>query len=118
MLQMAITVADRLARDGVDTRVLSMHTVKPLDIDAVVAAARETRAIVTLEEHSIVGGLGSAVAETLAESGVGPVVFKRLGLPGTFVSEAGSQEYLLAVHGLSEDGIIRSLKPILDLLTS
>jgi len=45
-------------------------------------------------------------------------VFKRLGLPGTFVSEAGSQEYLLAVHGLSEDGIIRSLKPILDLLTS
>ncbi|MGH7303310.1 MAG: transketolase C-terminal domain-containing protein, partial [Candidatus Rokuibacteriota bacterium] len=118
MLATALAVAERLARDGVDTRVLSMHTVKPLDTEAVLAAARETRAIVTLEEHSVIGGLGSAVAEALAESGVGPVVFKRLGLPASFASEAGSREHLLAVHGLSEDGIMRTLKPILDLITS
>jgi hypothetical protein len=52
MLATAVAVADRLGRDGIDTRVLSMHTIKPLDTDAVIAAARETRAIVTLEEHS------------------------------------------------------------------
>jgi transketolase len=118
MLATALVVAERLAGEGIDARVLSMHTVKPLDTDAVIAAACETRAIVTLEEHSVIGGLGSAVAEALAESGVGPVAFKRLGLPGNFASEAGSREYLLAVHGLSEDGIIRALKPILDLITS
>lgn len=117
MLGMALAVAERLARDGLDTRVLSMHTVKPLDTDAVLAAARETRAVVTLEEHSVIGGLGSAVAEALAESGTGPIAFKRLGLPGSFASEAGSREHLLAVHGLSEDDIIRALKPILDLIT-
>jgi transketolase len=117
MLATAVAIADRLGRDGIDTRVLSMHTIKPLDTDAVIAAARETRAIVTLEEHSVIGGLGSAVAETLAESGVGPIPFKRLGLAGAFASEAGSREYLLAAHGLSEDGIRHSLKPILDLIT-
>jgi transketolase len=117
MLAAALAVAERLARDGVDARVLSMHTVKPLDTDAVIAAARETRAIVTLEEHSVIGGLGSAVAEVLAEAGVGLVPFKRLGLPGTFASQAGGREHLLAVHGLSEDGILRALKPILDLTT-
>jgi transketolase len=117
MLATAVAVADRLGRDGIDTRVLSMHTVKPLDADAVLAAARDTRAIVTLEEHSVIGGLGSAVAETLAESGVGPIAFKRLGLASTFASGAGSREHLLAAHGLSEDGIRHSLKPILDLIT-
>jgi transketolase len=118
MLATAVAVADALEQDCVSTRVLSMHTVKPLDTDAVVAAARETSAIVTLEEHSVIGGLGSAVAETLAESGLGRIIFKRLGLASAFASEAGSREYLLAAHGLSEDGIRRALKPILDLTLS
>jgi transketolase len=114
LLHTTVQVAERLAKEGVQARVLSMHTVKPLDTEAILAAARETRAIVTLEEHSVVGGLGGAVAETLAESGEAQVPFKRVGLPSAFPSHVGSQEYLRAAHGLSEDEILKSLQPILD----
>ena len=113
LLEMALQVADGLAKEGVQTRVLSMHTVKPLDVEAVVAAARETGAIVTLEEHSVIGGLGSAVAEVLAESGESPVHFKRLGLPSSFTYHVGSQEYLRDKFGLSQRAIRESLEPIL-----
>lgn len=116
LLETALRVAERLEKDGVRARVLSMHTVKPLDTEAVLAAARETRAIVTLEEHSIIGGLGGAVAEVLAESDGVKVAFKRVGLPSAFSSHVGSQEYLRAAYGLSEDEILKSLKPILDLI--
>jgi len=116
VLRTAVLVAERLAQEGVQTRVLSMHTVKPLDTDAVLVAARETRAIVTIEEHSVIGGLGGAVAEVLAESDREKIVFKRVGLPSVFSSHVGSQEYLRAAHGLSEDQILKSLKPMLDLL--
>lgn len=113
MLPTAVEVADRLRREGLFARVLSMHTVKPLDVDAVLRAARETRAIFTLEEHSIVGGLGGAVAEVLAESGLGEVFFRRLGLPDSFVSVAGSQEYLRTRYGLSADAIMASVSNVL-----
>jgi transketolase len=116
LLETALRVAERLDAAAVAARVLSMHTVKPLDEDAVLAAARETRAIVTLEEHSVVGGLGSAVAEMLAESGGLRVAFKRLGLPSAFASRAGSQEYLRQAYGLSEREILNSLRPIIDLM--
>ncbi len=112
LLETALQVADGLAREGVRTRVLSMHTVAPLDVEAVVAAARETGAIATLEEHSVVGGLGSAVAEVLAESGE-PVHFKRLGLPPFFSDHVGSQEYLRDKFGISPPAIREALEPIL-----
>lgn len=115
VLRAAVLVAERLAQEGVQARVLSMHTVKPLDTDAVLAAARETRAIVTIEEHSVIGGLGGAVAEVLAESDREKIAFKRVGLPSVFSSRVGSQEYLRAAYGLSQDQILESLKPILDL---
>lgn len=115
VLRTAVLVAERLAQEGVQARVLSMHTVKPLDTDAVLAAARETRAIVTIEEHSVIGGLGGAVAEVLAESDREKIAFKRVGLPSVFSSHVGSQEYLRAAYRLSEDQIFESLKPILDL---
>ncbi len=114
LLETALQVAERLDYDGVQARVLSMHTVKPLDTEAVLAAARETRAIVTLEEHSVIGALGGAVAEVLAESFELRVPFMRVGLPSAFSSCVGSQEYLREVYGLSEEGILRSIKPILD----
>jgi transketolase len=114
LLQNAIQVADKLAARGIQARVLSMHTVKPLDDDAILAAARETRAIVTLEEHSVIGGLGGAVAECLAESG-NSVPFKRLGLPSAFSSNIGSQEYLRSQSNLSPDGILNALEPLLAL---
>jgi transketolase len=113
LLQTAINVADTLAPKGFQVRVLSMHTVKPLDHEAVLAAARETRAVVTLEEHSIIGGLGGAVAECLAESGELKVPFKRIGLPSAFSSQIGSQEYLRAQCGLSAENLLGTLEPLL-----
>lgn len=116
LLRSVAEAAERLAKKGFQARVLSMHTIRPLDTEAVLTAVRETRAIVTIEEHSVVGGLGGAVAEVLAESGELRIPFKRLGLPSGFCSYVGSQEYLQAAYGLSVDGILRSLKPILDLV--
>ncbi len=105
MLQTAMETADELLKKGVQARVLSMHTLKPLDADAILTAARETSAIFTIEEHSIIGGLGSAVAETLIESADHEVVFKRFALPSKFACTPGSQEYLRAQYGLAVDSL-------------
>jgi transketolase len=110
MLETTVRVGRRLARDGIDARVVSMHTLKPLDETEVLAAARETGAIATLEEHSVMGGLGSAVAEVLAEAGPGVARLVRLGLPTEFVRIVGNQEYLLGNFGLSEDGVLESIR--------
>lgn len=80
-LQTAAKVAESLSCQGIETRVLSMHTIKPLDAESVLTAARETGAVFTLEEHSITGGLGSAVAEVLAENEDSHVLFRRIGRP-------------------------------------
>ena len=93
---------------GVNSRNHGLHL-------SFLAAVRETRAIVTIEEHSMIGGLGGTVAEVLAESDREKIAFKRVGLPSTFSSHVGSQEYLRTAYGLSEDQILESLKPILDL---
>lgn len=114
ILEMSIQVAELLSSRGIQARVLSMHTVKPLDTEAVLSAARETKAIVTLEEHSVIGGLGGAVAECLAESGELRVPFKRLGLPSAFSSLVGSQEYLRVQNGLSPECILASVEPLLE----
>ncbi|MGH9681619.1 MAG: transketolase C-terminal domain-containing protein, partial [Candidatus Acidiferrales bacterium] len=114
LLQTAVQAAESLRASGFDARVLSMHTVKPLDSDAVLAAARETGAIFTLEEHSVVGGLGGAVAELLAESVEGTVVFKRFGLPSAFSSVFGSQEYLRARHGFSAESLAAAIRSRLE----
>jgi transketolase len=79
-----LDAADRLAQDGVNARVIDMHTIDPLDRDEILAAAEETGAVLTVEEHNIAGGLGSAVAETLAEAGAG-VAFRRHGVPDEHV---------------------------------
>jgi transketolase len=100
-----VKAAERLALEGIETRVLSMHTLRPLDIEAVMAAALETRLIVTVEEHGILGGLGSAVAETLAEADIGKVAFKRIGVQPEFSPHIGSQEYMRERHGLADAAI-------------
>jgi transketolase len=116
ILSSVMDVADRLNHSGVYPRILSMHTLTPIDTAAIVAAARETRAVVTVEEHGVVGGLGSAVAEVLAERGETRVPFKRLGVPPYYSSHAGSQDYLRHAYGLSTEGILQALKPTLDLV--
>lgn len=118
ILQTAVRTAECLAKEGIETRVLSMHTLKPLDTEAVLAAAQETRAILTLEEHSIVGGLGSAVAEVLAEADIPRIPFKRIGVPPAFSPHIGSQEYMQERHGLTPEAIARTVENILQPVSS
>jgi len=113
LLETAVRAAELLHHAGLQARVLSMHTVKPLDADAILAAARETGAVFTLEEHSVTGGLGGAVSELLAEAGEGPVTFRRFGLPSAFSSVVGTQEYLRAQHGLSAESVATAIGLIL-----
>jgi transketolase len=111
MLLTALRAAERLAAQaGLEARVLSMHTLKPLDEDAIRIAARETRAIVTVEEHSVIGGLGSAVADVLAESLTRKVPFKKFGIPPMLPVDIGSQTYLLARYGLTDEAIANQLE--------
>jgi transketolase len=113
LLQTAAKVAEELARQRIETRVLSMHTLKPLDTESVLEAARETGAVITLEEHSVTGGLGSAVAEVLAENEDFHVLFRRIGLPPVFSPHIGTQEYMLKQHGLDPQSIVESALTLL-----
>ncbi len=106
MLYNAVQAAEQLEQKGIRSRVLSMHTIKPLDTEAVLTAAQETGAIITIEEHNIIGGLGSAVAEVLAESAKSHITFKRMGIKDSFCSQVGSQEYLRKAYSLSVEGIV------------
>jgi transketolase len=118
ILQTAVRTAQRLADKGIQTRLLSVHTLKPLDTDAVLSAARETRAMITLEEHSILGGLGSAVAEVLAEADIPRLPFKRIGVPAAFSPHIGSQEYMQERHGLTPEAIAKAVEDILQVVPS
>jgi len=115
MLTTALDAATQLDVRGISSRVLSMHTLKPLDEDAIAAAARETGAILTLEEHSRIGGLGGAVAEVLAEIEGIHVPFRRIGLPPGFAPLAGSQEYLRAAHGLGAESVVQTVLNLLEI---
>jgi len=97
-----VRAAEILAKQGVSARVLNMATVRPIDEKAIIAAANETGAIVTAEEHSIYGGLGSAVAEVIVDNA--PVPMKRLGVPGIY-APTGSAEFLLDEFGMAPTAI-------------
>ena len=101
VLWRALVAAEQLAADGISARVLSMPTVKPLDIDAVVAAARQTGGIVTAEESTVSGGLGSAVAEVVVHQALSPMTI--LGVPE--FAPTGSASYLLDRYQMSPEGI-------------
>jgi transketolase len=112
MLAPTLAAAELLADRGIETRVLSMHTVKPLDVDAVLAAARDTRHIVAVEEHGVLGGLGGAVAEVLAEADIPQVRFRRIGLPPHFLKAVGEQEHLRIIQGLDADSLSRRVEEL------
>lgn len=107
MVSAAMEAASALSGEGIEARVLSMHTVKPLDVEAVVAAARETGALVTAEEHNVIGGLGGAVCEVICDHF--PVPVKRVGMPDVF-GESGTPDELLEKFGLTPSGIIDAVK--------
>lgn len=112
MLAPALEAAAQLAANGVEVRVLDMQTIKPLDEEAVMAAAVDTGAIVTAEEHTIIGGLGGAVAEFLSERRPTPVV--RVGIPDVY-AETGTPEQLMVAYGLTSENIVRSVRRALEI---
>lgn len=112
MVDQALTAARELQKDGLNVQVLNMHTIKPLDVDAVVNAAKKTGAIVTAEEHSIIGGLGSAIAETVSE--YFPVPVLRVGIPDVF-GESGSPTELMEKYGLTARYLIMAVRRIKNL---
>lgn len=106
ILGIALNAVDELREHGIDCRLLSMHTVKPLDVGAVLAAAKETGGILTVEEHTTDGGLGGAIAETCLEAGIAPRAFGRVGLRAGFSSIVGTQEFLRHSYGLDAGSIV------------
>lgn len=110
MLSLAIKAAAELAEQGISVRVINMPSIKPLDRELILAAARETKGIVTAEEHSIIGGLGGAVAELVSESA--PTIVKRVGVMDTF-GESGRPDQLLEKYGLTKENIISKIKEII-----
>lgn len=106
MVYTAVQAVQTLAHHRVKARLLSMHTVRPIDEQAILCAAQETAGIIAIEEHSIIGGLGSAVAEVLAESQPRSTRFKRVALPPEFVTVVGSQSYLKEHYSLSANTIV------------
>lgn len=103
----ALEAAEMLAADGIDARVINIHTIKPIDDDLIVKAAQETSKIVTVEEHSIIGGLGGAVAEVLSEKC--PAKLLRIGIQDMF-GESGPAVQLLEKYGLDSKGIYEKIK--------
>ena len=112
MVQEAVKAADGLTAEGVSVRVIDMHTIKPLDEEIVLKAARETGAIVTSEEANVIGGLGSAVCECVAAGCPVPVV--RHGVKDEF-GRSGAAKQVLAAYGLTADGIAQAVRQALSL---
>ena len=103
----ALKAAEALAADGIDAEVINIHTIKPLDKELVLASAKKTGKVVTVEEHSVIGGLGSAVADVLAESGA--AVLKKIGVQDVF-GESGTAGQLLHKFKLDAEGITEGVK--------
>ena len=107
MVNEAILAHEALKSEGINARVINMSTIKPIDRELIINAAKETGAIVTAEEHSIIGGLGSAVSEVVSEEC--PVVVKKVGVKDTF-GESGTPAELLKKYGLTAEDIVNSVK--------
>ncbi len=113
LVDTALQAANALETEGIQAGVINVHTIKPLDETRLLENIQSARVVVTLEEHVKSGGLGSAVAELIAERATGTRRFKRLGLPDEFPSEYGSQASLLAAAGMDVAGVVRTAKELL-----
>lgn len=112
MVELALEAKDILSKEGINARVINIHTIKPIDKELLIKAAQETKAIVTAEEHSIIGGLGSAVAEIVTEECPVPVL--RVGIKDTF-GESGKPDELLKAYGLTVEAIVEHSKKAISL---
>jgi len=109
MVEMALEAKKLLAQDGINARVINIHTIKPIDREILVKAAKETGAIVTCEEHNIIGGLGSAVAEVLCEES--PVPMERIGVKDSF-GKSGVPADLFKDYDLTPEAIVKAAKKV------
>lgn len=112
MVELALEAKEQLAKDGINARVINIHTIKPIDKDLLIKAAKETGAVVTAEEHSIIGGLGSAVAEVITEEYPVPVL--KVGIKDTF-GESGIPGELLKAYELTVEAIVENSKKAISL---
>ena len=112
MVEAALEAKGELAKEGINARVINIHTIKPIDEELIIKAAKETGVIVTAEEHSIIGGLGSAVAEVVSENCPVPVL--RVGVKDTF-GESGKPNELLEKYGLTSNDIVNKVKEVIKL---
>ena len=103
----ALGAAEKLAADGISAEVINIHTIKPLDKELVAASAKKTGKVVTVEEHSVIGGLGSAVCDALAE--LAPTPVKKIGMQDIF-GESGPAAALIEKYGLDAEGVYKSVK--------
>ncbi|HWR45908.1 transketolase family protein [Sporomusa sp.] len=110
MVYEALTAAEELAKQGIDAAVVNVHTIKPIDKDVIVSMARKTKKIISVEEHSVIGGLGSAIAEVLSEEK--PVKLKRIGVQDLF-GQSGTPDQLLEHYGLTSANIMKTAKAML-----
>lgn len=110
--QVAMAASDMLQTQGVSAGVLHVHTIKPLDAEQLLERAAAARVVITAEEHTIIGGLGSAVAETLMEAGLFRP-FRRIGFPDVFTEELGSQNDIMRKYGLSSEGLYETALKLL-----
>lgn len=115
-VRFALDAADELAAHGIGARVLNVHTIKPIDVDTLVAAAEQTTGVVVVEDHSVLGGLGGAVAEVLAEHRPAPV--RRVGIADTFCARPGTHAEQLAAAGVSSAHVVAAALTISPLCTS
>lgn len=110
-VKMALEAAEELAEKGINTRVINISTIKPIDTDLIAKAAQDCKGIITIEEHSIVGGLGSAVTEVVSE--ICPVPVKRIGIEDVF-GQSGKPADLLKIYGLTKENIVSKVEAMLN----
>lgn len=113
ILSEAIAAADMLKDEGLSIRVVDVHTIKPLDVEGICAAARACPCVATLEEHNVIGGLGAAVAEACLEGGVAVRRFRRIGLGDCYPDVVGDQAFLRARYGLDRHAVAQNLRLML-----
>lgn len=110
MVDSAMKAADILEKEGLSVRIIDMHTIKPIDADMIIKVAKETKAIVTAEEHSIIGGLGSAVAGVLAVNA--PTPMEMVGVKDVF-GESGTPDELLEAYGMTAEDIVEAARKVI-----
>ena len=113
IVELALEAQKKLNSSGISCKVVSMHTIKPIDKNLIIDCVKNTGALVTLEEHSLIGGLGSAVSEILMQESVYPKRFKMMGLDSSFSTIVGSQSYLRKYNDLDTSSIIKCVKKLL-----